>query len=144
MPCPGSPGLCQGTAESLLAGARAAGRHAKEEGAWQTSSAGAVSGNHPGARQPHLPQPDRVWNLSEASLGCGEPSAVVPCSISRPTGSAQCTLPSPLSNKSTIFLVFFFFHSSHAVCQKDQVAPDASDCYLTFHKLTLHLQGDKQ
>ncbi|NWW13671.1 CETP protein, partial [Oreocharis arfaki] len=29
-------------------------------------------------------------------------------------------------------------------CQKDQVAPDASDCYLTFHKLTLHLQGDKQ
>ncbi|NWZ80501.1 CETP protein, partial [Poecile atricapillus] len=30
------------------------------------------------------------------------------------------------------------------VCQKDQVAPDASDCYLTFHKLTLHLQGDKQ
>uniref|UniRef100_A0A8C3MPP2 Cholesteryl ester transfer protein n=1 Tax=Geospiza parvula TaxID=87175 RepID=A0A8C3MPP2_GEOPR len=30
------------------------------------------------------------------------------------------------------------------MCQKDQVAPDASDCYLTFHKLTLHLQGDKQ
>uniref|UniRef100_A0A8C0UH18 Cholesteryl ester transfer protein n=1 Tax=Cyanistes caeruleus TaxID=156563 RepID=A0A8C0UH18_CYACU len=30
------------------------------------------------------------------------------------------------------------------VCQKDQVSPDASDCYLTFHKLTLHLQGDKQ
>ncbi|NWT18558.1 CETP protein, partial [Vireo altiloquus] len=29
-------------------------------------------------------------------------------------------------------------------CQKDQVVPDASDCYLTFHKLTLHLQGDKQ
>ncbi|NXQ53460.1 CETP protein, partial [Anthoscopus minutus] len=30
------------------------------------------------------------------------------------------------------------------ICQKDQVAPDTSDCYLTFHKLTLHLQGDKQ
>ncbi|NXB89530.1 CETP protein, partial [Vidua chalybeata] len=30
------------------------------------------------------------------------------------------------------------------MCQKDRVAPDASDCYLTFHKLTLHLQGDKQ
>ncbi|KAL2300206.1 hypothetical protein Nmel_012170, partial [Mimus melanotis] len=30
------------------------------------------------------------------------------------------------------------------MCQKQQVAPDASDCYLTFHKLTLHLQGDKQ
>ncbi|XP_062356122.1 cholesteryl ester transfer protein [Cinclus cinclus] len=30
------------------------------------------------------------------------------------------------------------------MCQKHQVAPDASDCYLTFHKLTLHLQGDKQ
>ncbi|NWI70266.1 CETP protein, partial [Todus mexicanus] len=30
------------------------------------------------------------------------------------------------------------------VCQKDQVAADASDCYLTFHKLTLHLQGDKE
>ncbi|NXY18633.1 CETP protein, partial [Atrichornis clamosus] len=30
------------------------------------------------------------------------------------------------------------------MCQKDQVVPDASDCYLTFHKLTLHLQGDKQ
>ncbi|NXN36374.1 CETP protein, partial [Rhinoptilus africanus] len=29
------------------------------------------------------------------------------------------------------------------MCQKDQVAADASDCYLTFHKLTLHLQGDK-
>ncbi|NWV35787.1 CETP protein, partial [Grantiella picta] len=29
-------------------------------------------------------------------------------------------------------------------CQKEQVVPDASDCYLTFHKLTLHLQGDKQ
>ncbi|NXH84615.1 CETP protein, partial [Edolisoma coerulescens] len=29
-------------------------------------------------------------------------------------------------------------------CQKEQVAPDASDCYLTFHKLILHLQGDKQ
>ncbi|NXI37403.1 CETP protein, partial [Galbula dea] len=30
------------------------------------------------------------------------------------------------------------------MCQKDQVAADASDCYLTFHKLTLHLQGDKE
>ncbi|NWR51294.1 CETP protein, partial [Regulus satrapa] len=30
------------------------------------------------------------------------------------------------------------------MCLKDQVAPDASDCYLAFHKLTLHLQGDKQ
>ncbi|NWW80631.1 CETP protein, partial [Climacteris rufus] len=30
------------------------------------------------------------------------------------------------------------------MCQKEQVVPDASDCYLTFHKLTLHLQGDKQ
>ncbi|NXD48603.1 CETP protein, partial [Corvus moneduloides] len=30
------------------------------------------------------------------------------------------------------------------MCQKDQVVPDASGCYLTFHKLTLHLQGDKQ
>ncbi|RMC09217.1 hypothetical protein DUI87_14225 [Hirundo rustica rustica] len=30
------------------------------------------------------------------------------------------------------------------LCQKDQVTPDASDCYLAFHKLTLHLQGDKQ
>ncbi|KFQ35106.1 Cholesteryl ester transfer protein [Mesitornis unicolor] len=30
------------------------------------------------------------------------------------------------------------------LCQKDQVAADASDCYLTFHKLTLHLQGDKE
>uniref|UniRef100_A0A8C3UNZ1 Cholesteryl ester transfer protein n=1 Tax=Catharus ustulatus TaxID=91951 RepID=A0A8C3UNZ1_CATUS len=30
------------------------------------------------------------------------------------------------------------------MCQKQQVAPDASDCYLAFHKLTLHLQGDKQ
>ncbi|NXO78820.1 CETP protein, partial [Sitta europaea] len=30
------------------------------------------------------------------------------------------------------------------MCQKDQVTPDASDCYLAFHKLTLHLQGDKQ
>ncbi|KFP72519.1 PREDICTED: cholesteryl ester transfer protein [Acanthisitta chloris] len=29
------------------------------------------------------------------------------------------------------------------MCQKDQMAADASDCYLTFHKLTLHLQGDK-
>lgn len=38
----------------------------------------------------------------------------------------------------------FFFLLSHAVCQKQQVVPDASDCYLAFHKLTLHLQGDKQ
>uniref|UniRef100_A0A8C5T4P1 Cholesteryl ester transfer protein n=1 Tax=Malurus cyaneus samueli TaxID=2593467 RepID=A0A8C5T4P1_9PASS len=30
------------------------------------------------------------------------------------------------------------------LCQKEQVVPDASDCYLAFHKLTLHLQGDKQ
>ncbi|XP_062477272.1 cholesteryl ester transfer protein isoform X2 [Pezoporus occidentalis] len=30
------------------------------------------------------------------------------------------------------------------MCQKDQVAADASDCYLTFHKLMLHLQGDKE
>ncbi|NXF97123.1 CETP protein, partial [Eubucco bourcierii] len=30
------------------------------------------------------------------------------------------------------------------MCQQDQVAADASDCYLTFHKLTLHLQGDKE
>ncbi|NXI59546.1 CETP protein, partial [Chloroceryle aenea] len=30
------------------------------------------------------------------------------------------------------------------MCQKDQVAADASDCYLTFHKLVLHLQGDKE
>ncbi|NXY83685.1 CETP protein, partial [Alcedo cyanopectus] len=30
------------------------------------------------------------------------------------------------------------------MCQKEQVAADASDCYLTFHKLTLHLQGDKE
>ncbi|NWH77609.1 CETP protein, partial [Piaya cayana] len=30
------------------------------------------------------------------------------------------------------------------MCQKDQVAADASDCYLSFHKLTLHLQGDKE
>ncbi|NWV09133.1 CETP protein, partial [Ptilonorhynchus violaceus] len=30
------------------------------------------------------------------------------------------------------------------MCQKDQVVPDASGCYLTFHKLTLHLQGDKE
>ncbi|NXX46598.1 CETP protein, partial [Tricholaema leucomelas] len=30
------------------------------------------------------------------------------------------------------------------MCQKDQVAADASDCYLTFHRLTLHLQGDKE
>ncbi|NXU12774.1 CETP protein, partial [Pardalotus punctatus] len=29
-------------------------------------------------------------------------------------------------------------------CQKEQLVPDASDCYLAFHKLTLHLQGDKQ
>ncbi|NWI72138.1 CETP protein, partial [Dryoscopus gambensis] len=34
--------------------------------------------------------------------------------------------------------------STKLTCQKDQVVPDASDCYLTFHKLTLHLQGDKQ
>ncbi|NXD05405.1 CETP protein, partial [Certhia familiaris] len=34
--------------------------------------------------------------------------------------------------------------SINLMCQKDQVAPDTSGCYLTFHKLTLHLQGDKQ
>uniref|UniRef100_A0A8B9DB26 Cholesteryl ester transfer protein n=1 Tax=Anser cygnoides TaxID=8845 RepID=A0A8B9DB26_ANSCY len=30
------------------------------------------------------------------------------------------------------------------MCQEEQVAADASDCYLSFHKLTLHLQGDKE
>ncbi|NXA08389.1 CETP protein, partial [Sapayoa aenigma] len=30
------------------------------------------------------------------------------------------------------------------MCQEDQLVADASDCYLTFHKLTLHLQGDKE
>ncbi|NWX91353.1 CETP protein, partial [Nothoprocta ornata] len=30
------------------------------------------------------------------------------------------------------------------MCQEDQVAADASDCYLTFHKLSLHLQGEKE
>uniref|UniRef100_A0A8C9FZM9 Cholesteryl ester transfer protein n=1 Tax=Pavo cristatus TaxID=9049 RepID=A0A8C9FZM9_PAVCR len=30
------------------------------------------------------------------------------------------------------------------LCQEEQVAADASDCYLSFHKLTLHLQGDKE
>ncbi|KAM9754487.1 cholesteryl ester transfer protein isoform 1-T2 [Menidia menidia] len=29
-------------------------------------------------------------------------------------------------------------------CGKGKVAADTSDCYLTFHKLRLHLQGDKQ
>ncbi|XP_024069767.1 cholesteryl ester transfer protein isoform X1 [Terrapene carolina triunguis] len=29
-------------------------------------------------------------------------------------------------------------------CAKGRVAADTSDCYLTFYKLTLHLQGDKQ
>ncbi|KFP87348.1 PREDICTED: cholesteryl ester transfer protein [Apaloderma vittatum] len=29
-------------------------------------------------------------------------------------------------------------------CQRDRVAADGSDCYLVFHKLTLHLQGDKE
>uniref|UniRef100_A0A8C4Y1H7 Cholesteryl ester transfer protein n=1 Tax=Gopherus evgoodei TaxID=1825980 RepID=A0A8C4Y1H7_9SAUR len=29
-------------------------------------------------------------------------------------------------------------------CAKGWVAADTSDCYLIFHKLTLHLQGDKQ
>lgn len=29
-------------------------------------------------------------------------------------------------------------------CGKGQVAADTSDCYLNFHKLQLHLQGDKQ
>ncbi|NXU78944.1 CETP protein, partial [Oreotrochilus melanogaster] len=37
-----------------------------------------------------------------------------------------------------------FFLPSRAGCQKDKVAADASDCYLAFHKLTLHLQGDKE
>ncbi|XP_051485336.1 cholesteryl ester transfer protein [Apus apus] len=47
--------------------------------------------------------------------------------------------------------VDFEIHSSidlqintELMCQKDKVTPDASDCYLTFHKLTLHLQGDKE
>uniref|UniRef100_A0A8C4W7K7 Cholesteryl ester transfer protein n=1 Tax=Gopherus evgoodei TaxID=1825980 RepID=A0A8C4W7K7_9SAUR len=31
-----------------------------------------------------------------------------------------------------------------AACAKGWVAADTSDCYLIFHKLTLHLQGDKQ
>ncbi|XP_031471174.1 cholesteryl ester transfer protein [Phasianus colchicus] len=30
------------------------------------------------------------------------------------------------------------------LCQEEQVAADASDCYLSFHKLMLHLQGDKE
>ncbi|NWR57697.1 CETP protein, partial [Bucorvus abyssinicus] len=30
------------------------------------------------------------------------------------------------------------------LCQKEQVAADASDCYPVFHKLMLHLQGDKE
>ncbi|CAM2100895.1 cholesteryl ester transfer protein [Caretta caretta] len=30
------------------------------------------------------------------------------------------------------------------MCAKGRVAADTSDCYLTFYKLTLHLQGDKQ
>ncbi|NWS10127.1 CETP protein, partial [Pachyramphus minor] len=30
------------------------------------------------------------------------------------------------------------------MCQEDKLVTDASDCYLTFHKLTLHLQGDKE
>ncbi|NXS61736.1 CETP protein, partial [Brachypteracias leptosomus] len=30
------------------------------------------------------------------------------------------------------------------MCQEDQLAADASDCYLAFHKLVLHLQGDKE
>uniref|UniRef100_A0A8C2YBG7 Cholesteryl ester transfer protein n=1 Tax=Coturnix japonica TaxID=93934 RepID=A0A8C2YBG7_COTJA len=30
------------------------------------------------------------------------------------------------------------------LCQEEQVAADASDCYLSFHKLKLHLQGDKE
>ncbi|KAJ7402199.1 protein NLRC5 isoform X1 [Pitangus sulphuratus] len=29
-------------------------------------------------------------------------------------------------------------------CQEEKLVADASDCYLTFHKLTLHLQGDKE
>ncbi|XP_053126651.1 cholesteryl ester transfer protein [Hemicordylus capensis] len=28
-------------------------------------------------------------------------------------------------------------------CENERVAVDTSDCYLTFHKLTLHLQGDR-
>ncbi|XP_067406044.1 cholesteryl ester transfer protein isoform X2 [Emydura macquarii macquarii] len=34
--------------------------------------------------------------------------------------------------------------STKLMCAKGRVAADTSDCYLTFHKLTLHLQGDKQ
>ncbi|NWQ63442.1 CETP protein, partial [Neopipo cinnamomea] len=30
------------------------------------------------------------------------------------------------------------------MCQEDKLIADASGCYLTFHKLTLHLQGDKE
>ncbi|XP_027749770.1 cholesteryl ester transfer protein [Empidonax traillii] len=30
------------------------------------------------------------------------------------------------------------------MCQEEKLVADASDCYLTFHKLTLHLQGDKE
>ncbi|XP_061450112.1 cholesteryl ester transfer protein [Rhineura floridana] len=29
------------------------------------------------------------------------------------------------------------------LCEEERVVVDTSDCYLTFHKLTLHLQGDK-
>lgn len=29
-------------------------------------------------------------------------------------------------------------------CGQGKVAADTSDCYLEFHKLTLHLQGDKE
>ncbi|NWR84566.1 CETP protein, partial [Furnarius figulus] len=30
------------------------------------------------------------------------------------------------------------------MCQEDRLVADASDCYLSFHKLTLHLHGDKE
>lgn len=84
-----------------------------QKGAWQTSSAGAVSRNHPGARQPHLPHLAGSGIFWKHPLGDvrspGWPSAVMPCSSSRPALSAKCTLPSPLSNKPAIFGVFFLF-----------------------------------
>lgn len=54
----------------------------------------------------------------------------------------QVSAVSALSREYTSHLSSFSL--SRAVCQEDQVAADASDCYLSFHKLTLHLQGDKE
>ncbi|XP_029464584.1 cholesteryl ester transfer protein isoform X2 [Rhinatrema bivittatum] len=34
--------------------------------------------------------------------------------------------------------------NTELTCRNDRVAVDTSDCYLTFHKLLLHLHGDKQ